>query len=147
MARLQATSVQPDEVAAMLEAAGSEPLRQGTRLAQLLKRPMLHYADLLAHGFGDDTLAPEVTSEVEIIIKYEGYIQKQREQVGRAAKLESRRLPEDMDYQNVSNLRLEARQKLAAVRPETVGQASRISGVNPADITALLVWLEHTRRA
>lgn len=147
MTRLQETSVQPEEVDAMLKEAGSEPLRQGTRLAQLLKRPMLHYADLLAHGFGDARLAPEVTSEVEIIIKYEGYIQKQREQVSRAEKLESRRLPQEMDYQSVSNLRLEARQKLDAVRPETVGQASRISGVNPADITALLVWLEHTRRA
>lgn len=130
----------------MLEACGSEPLRQATKLEHLLKRPMVHYADLLAHGFGDDTLAPEVTSEVEIIIKYSGYIVKQQEQVARSAKLESRRLPEDIVYNEVSNLRLEARQKLEAVRPETVGQASRISGVNPADITALLVWLEHHRR-
>ena len=145
--RLNETTVHPDAVAAMLQACGSEPLRQATTLAHLLKRPMLHYADLLQYGFGDDALAPEVTSEVEIIIKYEGYIVKQREQVARSAKLESRRLPEDIDYSEVSNLRLEARQKLEAVRPETVGQASRISGVNPADITALLVWLEHTRRA
>ena len=145
--RLNETTVHPDAVAAMLQACGSEPLRQATTLAHLLKRPMLHYADLLQYGFGDDALAPEVTSEVEIIIKYEGYIVKQREQVARSAKLESRRLPEDIDYSEVLNLRLEARQKLEAVRPETVGQASRISGVNPADITALLVWLEHTRRA
>lgn len=144
--RLGSVTVQPAEAAAMLEACESEPLRQATKLEHLLKRPMVHYADLLAHGFGDDTLAPEVTSEVEIIIKYSGYIVKQQEQVARSAKLESRRLPEDIVYNEVSNLRLEARQKLEAVRPETVGQASRISGVNPADITALLVWLEHHRR-
>ena len=147
IARLSETTVRPDETSEMLTACGSEPLRQATTLAHLLKRPMVHYGDLLAHGFGDAALAPEVTSEVEIIIKYDGYIVKQREQVARSAKLESRRLPEDIDYSQVSNLRLEARQKLEAVRPETVGQASRISGVNPADITALLVWLEHHRRA
>lgn len=146
IARLSETTVQPEAVREMLETCGSEPLRQGARLASLLKRPMVHYSDLANYGFGDESLPPEVTSEVEIIIKYEGYIAKQREQVARAAKLEDRRLPEDMDYQQVSNLRLEARQKLDAVRPETVGQASRISGVNPADITALLVWLEHARR-
>ena len=144
--RLRTTTVHPDEVQAMLDACESEPLRQATKLEHLLKRPMVHYADLLAYGFGDDTLAPEVTSEVEIIIKYSGYIVKQREQVARSEKLESRRLPEDIVYSDVTNLRLEARQKLEAVRPETVGQASRISGVNPADITALLVWLEHHRR-
>ena len=144
--RLSETTVQPQAVREMLEVCGSEPLRQATTLAHLLKRPMVHYSDFLNYGLGDERLAPEVTSEVEIIIKYEGYIVKQREQVARAAKLESRRLPETIDYQHVTNLRLEARQKLEAVRPETVGQASRISGVNPADITALLVWLEHARR-
>lgn len=147
IARLEKTVVQPKDAEAMLLDAGSEPLRQPMALAHLLKRPMVHYADLLAHGFGDDALAPEVTSEVEIIIKYEGYIVKQTEQVARSAKLESKRLPEGIDYSHVTNLRLEARQKLEAVQPETVGQASRISGVNPADITALLVWLEHHRRA
>lgn len=144
--RLRHTSVQPKEAEAMLLACGSDPLRQAMPLAHLLKRPMVHYFDLLEYGFGDAALAPEVTSEVEIIIKYEGYIVKQTEQVARAVKLESKRLPVGIDYSQVTNLRLEARQKLEAVQPETVGQASRISGVNPADITALLVWLEHHRR-
>ena len=115
-------------------------------LYDLLKRPNIHYADLLAFGYGREELPADVVEEVDIIIQYTGYIQKQEEQVARTAKLESRRLPEGMDYGQVSNLRLEARQKLDAVQPETVGQASRISGVNPADITALLVWLEQSRR-
>ncbi|MDO4280562.1 MAG: tRNA uridine-5-carboxymethylaminomethyl(34) synthesis enzyme MnmG [Peptococcaceae bacterium] len=146
MQRLEATMLRPAEAEAMLVACESEPLHRAMSLAQLLKRPQVHYEDLLAYGFGDAALTPEETREIETIITYTGYIAKQEEQVARAAKLESRRLPEDMDYSQVVNLRLEARQKLDAVRPETVGQAIRISGVNPADITALLVWLEHQRR-
>ena len=144
--RLEETVLRPSEAQPLLDEIGAEPLHKSVSLYDLLKRPTIKYADLVRHGFADGELPPEVTDEVDIIIQYTGYIVKQQEQVARAAKLESRRLPEDMDYSEVTNLRLEARQKLDAVQPETVGQASRISGVNPADITALLVWLEHSRR-
>lgn len=130
----------------MLDECRSDLLHRSMSLYDLMKRPTIHYADLLRHGFGNPDLPPEVTDEVEIIIHYAGYIVKQEQQVERTLKLEKRSLPTPMDYSDVINLRLEARQKLNAVQPETVGQASRISGVNPADITALLVWLEHGRR-
>lgn len=146
LARLEEVVLRPSEAQPILDACGGEPLHKSVSLYDLLKRPNIHYADLLAHGYGREDLPVDVVEEVDIIIQYTGYIMKQEEQVARTAKLESRRLPEKMDYSQVSNLRLEARQKLDAVQPETVGQASRISGVNPADITALLVWLEQSRR-
>ena len=144
--RLQKTTLTPKEAEPLLAATASEPLKKGMSLYDLLKRPAIHYDDLLAFDLGDAALTPEERHEVEIIIIYTGYINKQLEQVSRTAKLEKRRLPKDMDYSTVTNLRLEARQKLNQIQPETVGQASRISGVNPADITALLVWLEQARR-
>ena len=144
--RLQKTTLTPKEAEPLLAATASEPLKKGMSLYDLLKRPAIHYDDLLAFDLGDAALTPEERHEVEIIITYTGYINKQLEQVSRTAKLEKRRLPKDMDYSTVTNLRLEARQKLNQIQPETVGQASRISGVNPADITALLVWLEQVRR-
>ena len=144
--RLQKTTLTPKEAEPLLAATASEPLKKGMSLYDLLKRPAIHYDDLLAFDLGDAALTPEERHEVEIIITYTGYINKQLEQVSRTAKLEKRRLPKDMDYSTVTNLRLEARQKLNQIQPETVGQASRISGVNPADITALLVWLEQARR-
>lgn len=146
LTRLEGVVLRPSEAQPLLDACGGEPLHKSVSLYDLLKRPNIHYADLLAFGYGREALPADVVEEVDIIIQYTGYIQKQEEQVARTAKLESRRLPEEMDYSQVSNLRLEARQKLDAVQPETVGQASRISGVNPADITALLVWLEQSRR-
>jgi len=114
-------------------------------LADFLRRPEMDYAKL-ASLFDLERLAPEVEEQLEITIRYEGYIKKQQEQVERLEHLESRRLPVDLDYALVPSLRDEAREKLAAVRPLSVGQASRISGVSPADISVLLIWLEQERR-
>ena len=100
----------------------------------------------LCRAFGLERLAPEVEEQLEIGIRYEGYIEKQKEQVQRLESLEARRLRADIDYSAVPSLRDEAREKLAAIRPLSVGQASRISGVSPADVSVLLVWLEQERR-
>jgi tRNA uridine 5-carboxymethylaminomethyl modification enzyme len=113
-------------------------------LAQLLKRPELSYADL---PDADRSLAPDVALQVEIAIKYEGYIEREEAEVLRARSLESRRIPPDFDFERIPSLRREARQKLMSRRPATVGQASRISGVNPGDISVLLVWLQRGARS
>lgn len=130
----------------ILEQRGSAPLKQGIPAAELLKRPQISYADLLATGLGDERLAEAVREEAEIQIKYEGYIRLQMEQVKRVEKIENRLLPMDLDYQQIGGLRNEAKQKLHTIRPLSVGQASRISGVSPADISVLLVYLEQQRR-
>ena len=130
----------------MLAERGSTPLKQGVPALEILRRPQITYADLLALGLGDAALSPEVCAQVEIQIKYEGYIKQQWEQVARVEKIENRLLPESLDYSAISGLRNEAKQKLAQVRPASVGQASRISGVNPADISVLLIYLEGLRR-
>ena len=143
---LENTVLHPSvENLARLESAGLAPIRTSTSLADFLRRPEMDYAKL-ASLFGLERLAPEVEEQLEITIRYEGYIKKQQEQVERLEHLESRRLPVDLDYALVPSLRDEAREKLAAVRPLSVGQASRISGVSPADISVLLIWLEQERR-
>ena len=100
----------------------------------------------LAAVFDLPPLADDVREEVEIMARYDGYIRKQEEQIARMERLEARRIPADIDYAAIGSLRLEAAEKLAAVRPRSIGQASRISGVSPADISVLLVWLEKERR-
>ena len=130
----------------LLASRGSTPLKQGVPALEVLRRPEVTYQDLVDLGLGVADLSAEVREQVEIQIKYEGYIKQQWEQVARLAKLESRLLPEDIDYQAISGLRNEAKQKLAQVRPASVGQASRISGVNPADISVLLIYLESLHR-
>ena len=120
-------------------------IRTSTSLADLLRRPDTDY-DKLSKAFVLPELAPDVKEQLEISIRYEGYIEKQKEQVSRMERLEEQRLPEDIDYAEVPSLRDEAREKLAQVRPFSVGQASRISGVSPADISVLLIWLEKLRR-
>ena len=143
---LENTVLHPSvENLARLESAGLAPIRTSTSLADFLRRPEMDYAKL-ASLFGLERLAPEVEEQLEVTIRYEGYIKKQQEQVERLEHLESRRLPVDLDYALVPSLRDEAREKLAAVRPLSVGQASRISGVSPADISVLLIWLEQERR-
>ena len=132
-------------VQAFLLATGSPELRTGISLYDLLKRHEIGY-DALAGQFSLPPLEPEVRDQLEIMIKYEGYIKKQLEQVARAARLENRRLPLDFDYEALHGLSKEARQKLQAVRPESIGQASRISGVSPADISILLIAAEQRRR-
>ena len=148
--QLRGAAINPsDEVNGRLQAAGLQPIHTSTTLYELLRRPDVTY-ETVREVFAPDIDLPELTDEVrqqvEISITYEGYIQKQMEQVAHIEKLENKLLPEDLDYALVPSLRDEAREKLAAIRPRSVGQASRISGVSPADVSVLLVWLEQQRR-
>jgi len=127
---------------AMLAGRDSAPVANSARLADLLRRPQVTYEDIAPFDVDRPDLSPAVTQEVEIQIKYAGYLARQEKQVAEFRKEESRSLPEDMDYDAIAGLRLEARQKLAQIRPMSIGQASRISGVSPADIAVLLIWLE-----
>lgn len=146
--RLSHTTVSSNlqEIQDILISRETAPLKQGIPAAELLKRPQITYHDLLQVGLGNTSLPRAVQEQAEIQIKYEGYIKLQMEQVERLEKIENRILADDLDYQAISGLRLEARQKLDKIRPATVGQASRISGVSPADISVLLVYLEQQRR-
>lgn len=128
----------------LLTDLGTAPVPDGCRLIDLLRRPQVGYDDLTPFDPAPPGLPPAVREQVEITVKYEGYIRRQEKQVEEFEKLERRRLPPDMDYSHIQGLRLEAREKLAALRPENLGQAGRISGVSPADIAALMVYL-HTR--
>lgn len=129
-----------------LERQGSTSLKTAATLAELMCRPELSYEILSELDAERKELPAEVIEQVEIEIKYEGYIERQQRQVEQYKKMEKRKIPEDIDYDEISSLRLEARQKLKEFRPISVGQASRISGVSPADISVLLVYLEHERR-
>ena len=142
--RLQHTTIGgKKEVQKLLEQYGSTLLQSGSTLADLLKRPELSY-DILAPIDEDRQNLPEdVCEQVNISLKYEGYITRQQKQVIQYQKLENRKIPEDIDYTKVNSLRKEAVQKLDDLRPISVGQASRISGVSPADISVLLIYLEH----
>ena len=142
--RLQHTTIGgKKEVQKLLEQYGSTLLQSGSTLADLLKRPELSY-DILAPIDEDRQNLPEdVCEQVNISLKYEGYITRQQKQVAQYQKLENRKIPEDIDYTKVNSLRKEAVQKLDDLRPISVGQASRISGVSPADISVLLIYLEH----
>ena len=142
--RLVSTGVAPSPMlSAMLTERGESPARDGARLADLLRRPRVGYADLAPFDPDRPDLPAEVTEQVEIALKYEGYIARQQRQVEEMRKLETRPLPPDLNYMDISVLRLEARQKLQQIRPLSLGQASRISGVSPADVAALMIWLEH----
>ena len=118
----------------------------GQRAAELIRRPQLGYDDLEAFDPARPALSREVREQVEIEIKYEGYIKKQLAQVGEMRKMESKLLSSDLDYDQISGLRLEAKEKLNKVKPLNIGQASRISGVSPADISVLLIWLEQQKQ-
>lgn len=128
-----------------MRALATAELRTGVTLYDLLRRTEIDYAGLCQH-FELPALSKEVQEQVEIAIKYDGYIQKQVEQVERAARLESKRIPEDVDYHQLGGLAVEAREKLSEIKPLSVGQASRISGVSPADIAILMVYLEQRQR-
>ena len=131
---------------ALLAEKGTAAVDSGCRLIDLLRRPQLTYDDLAAFDPERPDLPPAVREQVEISVKYEGYIQRQLRQAAEFEKLERRALPEDMDYSAIQGLRLEAREKLSAVRPLNLGQAGRISGVSPADVAALMIWLQtHTK--
>ena len=131
-----------DALSAMLAARDSAPVTNSARLADLLRRPQVSYADIAPFDPDRPDLPEAVTTEVEIQIKYAGYLARQQKQVEEFRKEEARLLPPDMDYNAIHGLRLEARQKLSQIRPMSVGQAGRISGVSPADIAVLLIYLE-----
>ena len=147
MARLEANGVPASEkLNEMLAARDSAPVTNSARLADLLRRPNVTYADIAPFDPERPELPEAVTTEVEIQIKYAGYLTRQLRQVEEFKKEESRLLPPDMDYAAIAGLRLEAQEKLAAIRPMSIGQAGRISGVSPADIAVLLIWLEQNKR-
>ena len=146
MARLEACGTPASErLNEMLTARGEQPVANSARLADLLRRPQVTYQDLLPFDPNRPSLSDAVTEEVQIQIKYAGYLARQEKQVEAFKKEESRLLPADMDYESISGLRLEARQKLTQIRPMSIGQAGRISGVSPADIAVLLIWLEQNK--
>ena len=143
MKRLEANGVPGSpELNAMLEEKGSTPVSSSARLADLLRRPQITYADIAPFDPERPELSEAVTAEVEIQIKYAGYLERQQRQVAEFKKEESRLLPPDMDYNSIVGLRLEAREKLSQIRPMSIGQAGRISGVSPSDIAVLMIWLE-----
>lgn len=127
---------------AMLAERETTPVANSARLADLLRRPQVSYEDIAPFDPDRPTLSPAVCEEVEIQIKYAGYLARQEKQVAEFKKEEARRLPENIDYHTIAGLRLEAQEKLNQIRPMSIGQASRISGVSPADIAVLLIWLE-----
>ena len=134
-----------DALNALLVQRGTAPVADGARLIDLLRRPQVSYDDLRPFDLGAPALDKAVREQVEITVKYEGYIRRQQRQVEEFEQLEKHALPDDMDYSDIQGLRLEAREKLSAVRPLNLGQASRISGVSPADIGALMIWLQSHR--
>ncbi len=147
IARVEKLTFGPEPaLCALLEEKGTAPLSTGTRCADLIRRPQITYSDLAPFDSGRPALPEEVTEQVEIQIKYQGYIEKQKAQVAQMRRLEEKPLPEDIDYAKVRGLRLEAAEKLGKVRPVSIGQASRISGVSPADISVLLIYLEQQKR-
>ena len=130
-----------DALNALLAQRGTSPVADGCRLIDLLRRPRIGYDDLRPFDPEAPALARDIVEQVEITVKYEGYIQRQQKQVEEFERLERRLLPEDLDYAHIQGLRLEAREKLSAVRPRSLGQAGRISGVSPADMAALMIYL------
>ena len=145
--RLEATTIPPSPALNdLLVSRETSPISTGFRLGELLRRPQITYEDLAPFDPDRPELPAAVTEEAEILLKYEGYIKKQEQQVREMRRLESQLLSEDTDYSKITGLRLEAAEKLGRIRPRSVGQASRISGVSPADISVLLIWLEHRRK-
>jgi tRNA uridine 5-carboxymethylaminomethyl modification enzyme len=144
--RLRTTKVKPDDVNEMLTSAGTAPMTNGTDALSLLRRPEVTYAMIETVVPSVPEMTEEMKEQVEIQIKYAGYIEKQLVQVERLNKMEKKRIPDDIDYSDVRGLASEAKQKLALIRPLSIGQASRIAGVTPADISILLVYLEHYNR-
>ncbi len=147
ISRVRQVVVPPKAANPILEQYGSTPVSTGVRLADLIRRPELDYNKLAPADPQRPKLADEIQEQVDIRLKYEGYIQRQQAQIAQFKKLESRQLPPDCDYSAIHGLRIEARQKLDKIRPASLGQASRISGVSPADISVLIIWLESRKEA
>ena len=140
--RLKNSFVGPsDELNRLLEEAGTAPMTTGMRLSDLVKRPQLSYDMLAPFDKERPELPYSVREKVETEIKYEGYISRQQAQVNEMLRLEGKKIPEDTDYSRIYGLRLEAAEKLSKIRPANIGQASRISGVSPADVSVLLIYL------
>ena len=145
--RLEHTGAAPSpRLDGLLKEKGEPPCPHGARLIDLLRRPRLSYGDLAPFDPDRPALAAEITEQVEISVKYAGYIDRQNRQVEELRRLEDRPLPPDVDYLGIQGLRLEARQKLDKIRPLNLGQASRVSGVSPADVTALMIYLEKVEK-
>jgi tRNA uridine 5-carboxymethylaminomethyl modification enzyme len=141
-------SVSPDDVITLLEEKGTDPLRQKVKIDSLLLRPQLHFRELIRHipqlnAFMADQegLTDEIVEQAEIRIKYQGYIDKERELANKLGKLENVVIKDDIDYKQLTSLSYEAREKLIKIQPRTIGQAARISGVSPADISVLAIYL------
>ena len=145
--RLTHTGAAPSPaLSQMLAEKGTADAADGCPLISLLRRPQLHYEDLAPFDPTRPRLSPDIVEQVEISVKYAGYIQRQQKQVEDFRRMETHLLPPDMDFSAIQGLRLEAREKLAAVRPTDLGQAGRISGVSPADIAALMIYLENQKK-
>ena len=145
--RLESTRLKvSDPVAPTVEKETGAPIKGSITLADLLRRPAMHAADLVRHGLADGDLPLPVREGAEIDIKYSGYLQRQQQQIDQVKRQSQRKLPSDLNYASIGTLSNEAREKLVAIQPTTLGQASRIPGVSPADVTALLMWLELQKR-
>ena len=145
--RVSKTTIPPtDKLNKILEENGTTPVTTGVRLSELLRRPQLNYSSLAKVDITRPELPLEIISCAEVIIKYDGYIKRQLAEVENFSKTEAIKLPKDIDYNEIKGLRIEARQKLNQIKPENIGQASRISGVSPADITVLLIYSQQNRR-
>ncbi len=144
--RINSITVSPLVANPVLEKYSCTPIKSGVKLAELIKRPELDYKKLEDCDPTRPQLPMEVCEEAEIKLKYDGYIKRQMSQAAQTSKMESRQLPEGINYSEIHGLRLEARQKLEKIRPKSLGQASRISGVSPADISVLIIWLEAYNR-
>ena len=145
--RVSRETVSPtSEINAFLESKGTAALKSGCKIADLIRRPQLNYNDIAPFDINRPDLPADVCEQVELQIKYKGYIEKQLAQIEQMQKLEEKKLPQNTDYSQVYGLRLEAAEKLNKVQPLSIGQASRISGVSPADISMLVVWLQKEKR-
>ena len=139
---MKSTNIGPsDEVNDILKSHGSTEITTGVTLAELIRRPELDYRKLADIDKKREPLSDDIIFQVDNILKYEGYIERQNRQIEQFKKIEKKTIPADIDYKKVGSLRLEAIQKLESIRPVSVGQASRISGVSPADISVLLIYL------
>lgn len=140
--RIKKATIYPsDELNSMLEGKGTSPINQGVKFIELLKRPQIDYRDLARFDENAPQLEHDIIDKLEINIKYEGYIKTQTEKIEQMKRLEEKKLPTDIDYKTIAGLRLEAQEKLNKYKPLNIGQAGRISGVNPADVSVLLIWL------
>jgi len=145
--RLYTTRVKEhDEIGKAIASDTQQTIKGTITLADLLRRPGFHYIDLDRYGLSNPDLSPAETEAAEIDIKYSGYLQRQQNQIDQIARHEHRKLPPDLDYASIETLSKESREKLAKVKPLTIGQATRIGGVNPADVNALLIYLELRNR-